>query len=485
MNELKKAINWIQVKFIAMFSNTAILFVITALIFGSIFILSTPSLWGVDGATQFARAYQISEGHILSEKVPISKGGGYGGKIPANIVELWGLVQNNLEHLPSNEFSNHQFINQSSQFLVEHQKLSTKQEYFNFSNTAAYSPIVYIPSVIGIEIAHTINANIQWTILLGRMADLLFYILCVYLAIKALISTKAKWIIFSVALIPMALYQASIINADATTNAIAILFAALFIKTVFLKKQLTKLETILLFISIATIPIIKPTYIFIAFLVLIIPNKMLRGKKAGIYKFCALIIGILAFIMWTYLTRGAANDIRLLRSGANLVDVHKQASYIIGNSLLSLLVLPRTLLLNDNAYMLSFFGTLGFSFIQIPAIAIISSISALVISILIAEEWIISKLNIIFTLLVLAACVVAVFVTLYLTFTPVGYPTIQGVQGRYFIPLAALMLVCVSIFRLRLKQDNSTNKLSALAIPTLVVISLASSALEFIYVLHG
>ena len=46
---------------------------------------------------------------------------------------------------------------------------------------------------------------------------------------------------------------------------------------------------------------------------------------------------------------------------------------------------------------------------------------------------------------------------MYLSFTPVGNSTIEGVQTRYFIPMLPLLLFIISPASNKVKKDNSSN----------------------------
>jgi uncharacterized membrane protein len=53
----------------------------------------------------------------------------------------------------------------------------------------------------------------------------------------------------------------------------------------------------------------------------------------------------------------------------------------------------------------------------------------------------------------------SIFGTLYLTFTPVGKNIIEGVQGRYFLPLAAPLVMGVAAFvPIRIQMSERATK---------------------------
>jgi uncharacterized membrane protein len=75
---------------------------------------------------------------------------------------------------------------------------------------------------------------------------------------------RLKWLVFVVRLLPMTVYEAGVITADALTDGLAILFGALFAKATFLKARLSTFETVLLGASAISLPLAKPTYVILA-----------------------------------------------------------------------------------------------------------------------------------------------------------------------------------------------------------------------------
>ena len=64
---------------------------------------------------------------------------------------------------------------------------------------------------------------------------------------------------------------------------------------------------------------------------------------------------------------------------------------------------------------------------------------------------------------------------LYITWTGVGEPVIAGVQGRYFIPIMILPLLCFCMKdnHIKLKYDNLIILGGALAVNVLSIIEIA------------
>ena len=75
-----------------------------------------------------------------------------------------------------------------------------------------------------------------------------------------------------------------------------------------------------------------------------------------------------------------------------------------------------------------------------------------------------------------------IYVTLYMSFTPVGYFIIDGVQGRYFVPLAILAFaVLLRWMPLRFTRADGTlpPRAPAVTIVTATVIGLIAAAMKY------
>jgi uncharacterized membrane protein len=77
--------------------------------------------------------------------------------------------------------------------------------------------------------------------------------------------------------------------------------------------------------------------------------------------------------------------------------------------------------------------------------------------------------------LTVAASVAMIYVTLYMSFTPIGYYIIDGVQGRYFVPLAIVGLA-VLLRWMPLRLTNSDGKTPTRG-PAITIITATSIAL--------
>ena len=66
--------------------------------------------------------------------------------------------------------------------------------------------------------------------------------------------------------------------------------------------------------------------------------------------------------------------------------------------------------------------------------------------------------------------ILLVMLAMALAWTPMGYATIEGVQGRYFIPIIFLLFICLQNTKLYLKENMI--KIVLALIPIMSVISI-------------
>jgi uncharacterized membrane protein len=485
-----KAVRWSTFR-----GKAYLLFMIIGLAFGLLFALKTPLLWGGDETTHYARAFQIAEGNAVSDRLPYPWGDySYGGEIPATVHALIMHVNDDItSDTRATSFGTKRINDPSSAGPLANQKLGSATKTYFFPNSAPYSPVAYIPSALALKIAKVSNMTVGQSILMARIFGLVFFVGCVSVALYILRRHLFAWVLFAVGLVPMVLFQSSIISGDTMANGLAILLVALVAKGL-LTKKLATYEASLLLATTVMLPLVKPTYVFIALAPLLISSShfSLHPKlPARWLKFGVIGLAIALLAAWTYLTKDVSEAIRLIGTGPRwtLISPGHQLVFMLHNPLQFLVVTARTVLLQDNNFFNGMFGQLGFIFVQVPAVSIVSSVLAITLAVGIADRFTLTIKQLLFGGALVGAGIMATFVTFYLTFSNVAEPIIEGVQGRYFLPFASLvlLLLCALTAKLRLeavRSDEAARKIST-AIVCLCVISLSAAAAKFFYVLLG
>ena len=72
-------------------------------------------------------------------------------------------------------------------------------------------------------------------------------------------------------------------------------------------------------------------------------------------------------------------------------------------------------------------------------------------------------------MLITLGVIVLIWTALYLSFTPIGYTTINGVQPRYFLPLLFPLLICLGSSKFKVKISDKIYNFIVLVIPAIVI----------------
>lgn len=474
-------------------ADAAVYFLIIACVFGFIFSLKTPLLWGSDETTHFARSYQVSQGEVTSEKLTYPWGGySFGGQIPKPAHDLIMKVNADIgTDKKITPYGTHRVDNENKYEDSTRQELGGDKVTYFFPNMAAYSPVAYLPSASGLFLADKLDLNLGNHIKLARVFNLIFFIGLVFVSLRLLRGLNVAWLIMAVALIPAMLFNASMISADGVANAFAILVSAIVIKAWIYKKKLSKAEIAMLAIGVICLPLVKLPYIFLSLLIFLVPRISLGTKKtSALIKAGILCVTLVGFTAWAMATPEVANSIRMIGTGERwqYINVDNQTDYVLHNPLAFAETFTRTLLLRDNNLLEGFFGQFSFVFVTVPAASILLSLMAIFMGMQLVEQKLDkSKIKIAYAAALLIVSIVGVFGTLYLTFTNVKAPIIEGVQGRYFLPFAPLLFTLAALLMPKYNKKNTDEgvRSSGLWIAGLLSVGLLLVTAKFFYVLLG
>ncbi|WP_378735830.1 DUF2142 domain-containing protein [Nocardia brasiliensis] len=407
-------------------------------IFGGLFTVLTPPFWGHDEITQFGRAYQVAHGGLLPQQIKDTRGVAYGGDVPTSITALMGYALRDYTTNPEEPGS--MVADPGAYDRLGGAAVSDDTEPVWFTNTAAYSPVPYIPAAVGIRLAELFGLDVGGTIALTRLAGLLAYLSVVGFGLYALRRHRVQWLAFTVAVLPIAVFQAGTVTADTMTNALAIMVSALLVKALFLGDRLGRVETGALLAATILLPVSKPTYVLLAMLVVLVPADRFgfTGWRRAI-PWAFAVAGGLVFAVWMKIAAPTGDGMGLMRPEHQWHSVKpgEQLRGILSDPGHFISVFGESIALRDERWFSQFFGELGFAYIDVPALTMLACLFAFAVSIGVADRMTAATFRrTLLVALTVAASVAMIYVTLYMSFTPVGYYIIDGVQGRYFVPLA-------------------------------------------------
>jgi uncharacterized membrane protein len=275
------------------------------------------------------------------------------------------------------------------------------------------------------------------------------------------------------------------------TNALAIMVSALLVKGLFLGDRLGRVETGALLASAVALPLCKPTYVLLAMAVLVIPaDRMGLGGWRRWLPWAFAGAGAILFLLWYRISAPTTEGTGLMRDPEQWYSVRpgEQLSGILRDPVGFVSVFAQSVMRRDHEWFAEFFGELGFAYVDVPATSIVACLVALAMALGIAERMISSHRRTAIVAIAVVASVALVYVTLYLSFSPVGYFIIDGVQGRYFVPLAiAAFAVLLRWVPLRLSGSGGGVPVrgAAITITTATVLALAAASLRYYIIVWG
>ncbi|MGW6727880.1 DUF2142 domain-containing protein [Nocardia sp. NPDC055029] len=470
-------------------------FAVIATVFGALFAVLTPTFWGHDEITQFGRAYQVAHGGVFPQRIADDRGVAYGGQIPVSVDELMGYAFRDYNDNPDeSDEPNAMVADPAAYDRLGDAEISAATKPMWFTNTAAYSPVPYVPAAVGIRLGEALGLNIGGLSLLTRLAGLITYLAVVGFALYALRERRSQWLVFTVAVLPIALFQAGTVTADTLTNALAIMVSALLLKALFVGDRLRPVETGALLAATIALPLSKPTYVLLAMLVVVVPADRLGfAGKLKLIPWAFAATGAALFLAWTKIAAPTGEGMGLMRPPHQWYEVRPgdQLKGILGDPVQFVHTFGESIALRDHRWFNQFFGELGFAYVDVPAISMLACLIAFAVSFGIADRMSVVTATFRRTLIValtVLASVAMIYVTLYMSFTPVDFYIIDGVQGRYFVPLAIIGLAVVARWvPLRLTDSDGVipTRATAIAVTCASVFALIGAAATYYTVVWG
>ncbi|NCA99388.1 MAG: DUF2142 domain-containing protein [Clostridia bacterium] len=394
-------------------------FIVLALISGIALAFISPSGQEPDVGDHILRSFDVSYG---------------------NITPVFRQTYDKKVQMPTNfsEFNDQVLEPGLNKGLARQQKL--QNTYFatgesgvqDYRYKAKYSTVTYWPQGLGLYLGRTFGWNAFETIILARLFNLLVYIFLTQLAIKRLPMLKNTLMV--IALIPIAVNQASTLSADGVLNGLSLLYVALVIQLATTRKPIRMINLIPSAICLYIVILAKPAYVLLALLYLVIPVKKLNPWLAGILKYVALIsAGTVAAAVLFGFSAG------WLKLAENKVFYASQLEFIMKNLLSTFKILVHTLDVSGYQY-LSWLNMLGW--INYSLGILIIAVPLYIVLVGLAEEqpydwssWQRTALWGVFSL-----TIAGIFVGLYAfdVVNSIGASLMLGVQARYFIPVFIL-----------------------------------------------
>ncbi len=304
----------------------------------------------------------------------------------------------------------------------------------------------YVPQALGIDVSRVLGHSPLLGIYFGRIANLLACVALVFVALRLLPSGKPLMAI--VALLPMTVAQMASLSPDALAIAGALLFTAGVLRLAQMESIRTR-DVVLLAVTAALLLNVKPGYgvlVFLAFMLL--PRQF--GSVRRYLISTGAVVGSAALVAGLLVLRTPSAPATVARENAlRGVDQAAQLHFVLQHPYGFAKVLYHTfetlaLPLTTQAY-----GVLGWLQLGVPIAGMFLMGLAILVFVGRAEPGRPTAWQRVVMLAAAAVFAVTVTLALYVGYTPLVSGTVDGLQGRYFLPALAPVLLAVAGVRLK------------------------------------
>jgi uncharacterized membrane protein len=443
------------------------------LFFGVLLTFVIPPLQTPDEDAHLIRTVMVSEGRFGASPVDGCQDG-----VPTSLV----MFTNQTDDLKGK--TDHRF-NYSKWFQQSFANEDKAQRGHDCYAAEGVSPLLYIPPAVGLLAGRVIykisplkEQKFDWSAAayFSRLGNILA--LAIGAAVACAWASRFGAIIFAVATMPMTLQAGASSNYDVTTIVSCLLFFALVVRILSRGSQPTRLELFGLlatgfFVAHSKI-VYSPLLLLVFTLRRVTPSRTFIGLCAALALAAAL--GVIL---------GASG---VAASAEQKALQHQQVAFIAGHPLQMGRIILDTLHAHRDSYTVSYLGQFGWldTYMPLGASMLVWAMlgCALVGDALKGPNplgWLGSTTAVVAAL----GSVVGVMLVLYVAWTAktagVGAATIEGVQGRYFLPVTATILAAIAVSprwvadraeqaRLNLLQAQVTISAAVLSVMTFTIL---------------
>jgi uncharacterized membrane protein len=305
--------------------------------------------------------------------------------------------------------------------------------------------LLYLPSALGISLARILNLGTIPMLYMGRLFNFFVFIFGIYFAIK--ITPIGKNIFFLTAMFPMTMQLAFSFSYDSVMTGGLFLLSALYLKAICSDSVFALKDKLILIALSALLLPGKAIYVFILCLAFLIPKSKFANTKRKVHFVSALFaVSLVSFFLVNL-------SVMLFSFSGEIAPGHLterySLDYIFRNPAEILQILINTMLHKSEFYFSSLVGRgLGWLDVSIPMLLVLFSFSLFIIACFTDTNRApydrikhpVNRLVLFFTF---AMVVLASMFVMLLSWTSLGSSMIEGVQGRYFLPVLPLLGLCL------------------------------------------
>lgn len=306
--------------------------------------------------------------------------------------------------------------------------------WYDLSSTTLYFPLVYGPQTLGMLLAKLFTHNIYALCFVARVFGYIFNVMMVLLAIRLM--PFKKELIFMTAFLPIYMQESVSLAGDSVENALILVFVAYIMAM----RSGGEKRIWPLFVMGPLIGLCKMFYLPMVLLVLLTDTGV--REKIGVIAESLLLNGL-----WLLSASGQPSH---YNSGA---DGKAQLKYIMSDLINYLEVLLRTAGYAGRTWLRQAMGgNLGWIAVNVFMPFILIYLLMMIYYMLVPDGHVISGSFRTAVILIDLAVFLIVATGEYLQWTKVGAALVDGIQGRYFVPLISVTMLCLINNKIKLPQ---------------------------------
>ncbi len=381
----------------------------------------TPPWLNPDEPAHMLRISQIAHGGLLGYRIGNSAGGVADPAIWQSMDTMTSVIQHHEQKV--------------SLGLLAHAGLAewgSVTAELAFPNTAQYSPVVYAPAVLAVEAGRMLRLSVVHSLIAARISNGVAAALVGAFGLS--LARRTRLALAALLVLPMTVAMFTSAAPDGVMIALTVAAVACVDRVLADERDPTFWEAMLIGVATAVVITGRPPYLPMAALPLVCALRLRRRA----WFICAAILAV--SVIWTgYIFARVA--VPMWPS----VDTTAQLMYVLHRPWVILPIAANTLVQMHGGYTISFIGVLGWLDVVLPGSYY--DVAWFVLLLAFASAAAEPSRRIWLSLLISLAAAGAVFFAAYLTWTAPQSDHVEGIQGRYFIPLAAILPLAVPTWR--------------------------------------
>lgn len=381
----------------------------------------------------------------------------------------WNLFANMQDN--AIDFKDYQTVLSNFELFQTDQSYETV-DYFTFS-LGSENPPAKIATTLAILLGKLLNLGTYPLFYLGRLFNAISYAICAFIAYRLM--PFGKNVVMGISLLPMTLHLVGSYSYDVGIISLAMLLTAMLLKAIFDDGLIKRALTASILVASALLAPCKLIYSTIILLVLFIPNRRFQSKRTALlYKGGVLVAPLLAILA---LRMASISDLAVVTQQLDVRGSETghfyELAFILHNPMAAIAIFFRSLIVQGDFYWSTALGrSLGWfqADIATPYFYCIPLLLGLILT---AQQDSLDTQKIPawlrMALLVIAGMTFAgSMLSMFIGHTFDTEPIIQGVQGRYILPVAVPLVLALRSNNVQITRDAFPTILTVFSITNLV-----------------